>query len=93
MDLDNLIDQIDQVYNTVYIHYAILVCSLQDKNAIADKLLQRDFSLERILVTTFEDLNGDDITEDISVIFTTDLYTLGYLTGVGVGLVVALAAT
>lgn len=62
-----------------------------ERDTVITALKARDYPLERILVTTFPNLDFDaDYSNDVSVIFTFDLDNIGHLCEFGCRLVVAL---
>lgn len=85
-------DQIDHVYETIYVQESIIVCDDEaHEQTVRAELEARDYPMDRILVTTFNNLHfQNDYNDKITVIFTFNLDVIGYLCEFGCPLVVAL---
>lgn len=85
-------DQIEHIYEAIYVQRSIIVCNnAMERDNVIRALEARDYPMDRILVTTFLDLDFEaDYSNDVTVIFTFDLDNIGPLCEFGCRLVVAL---
>ena len=92
--MKSIIDVIDQVYESIYIHRSILVCETEDQvQELIELLEDRDYPCGnyddandndniRMIVQTYDQLISNEdslLLEETSVMFTTDMTVLADL--------------